>query len=261
MTKKTSTRLFDEVLNTVTPADAIKALTFDRKTHQYKFSTAGNIKLGKILSWSTLLGDYVYKKLTGVLKNIKGTCGNCDACKKDCYVRASYRFPGVIHSQAVNTYGLREELDKVEQNLAAQLKRSKIDIVRINQSGELENEEQFAMWCRLAMAYPSKKFYIYTKMYGIVTKALLAGNVPSNFVVNYSVWHDVGVKEYQKVSHLENAKAFVYDDGEVMIKPDTYCMAYQNGKLDHNVSCEKCGKCYNKRAVNVAQKVIGCHAH
>ena len=115
--------LFDETKNIVTPSDGIAKLSFDPSKHTYGFNMGGNTKVGAIPTFSTLLGDYTYKKLTGKLKNIKGTCQNCGSCKKACYVRASYRFPSVIYSQAVNTWGMRNELDKVERDLAAQIKR------------------------------------------------------------------------------------------------------------------------------------------
>ena len=188
MAKKESKKLFHEDTKTVTP-NGIERYSFDREKHTYGFSLAGNIKVGKIATWSTLLGDYTYKGLNGLLADIKGTCKNCAACKKSCYVRASYRFPGVVQSQAINTWGLRHELKKVEADLAAQIEKHHIKIARVNQSGELENERQMAMWCRLAIRFPDTKFYIYTKMYDIVGKFLDKGDVPPNFTVLFSVWH------------------------------------------------------------------------
>lgn len=247
---------FDDEHKIKVPGDAAID-TFDPAKHVYSFSTAGNIKMGKILSWSTLMSDYTVEGLPGALADSTGTCGNCDGCVANCYVRASYRFPGVIRSHAINTYGLRHQLGKVEADLASQLKRSSIDVVRINQSGELENDEQMAMWCRLATAFPGKRFYIYTKMFDIATKALLAGKVPENFTVLFSVWHECGVAEYEAVKHLKNVKAFMYDDGVTELSTRTYCMAYdEHGHLDHTHTCESCKLCFNSRA-----KVIGCHAH
>ena len=64
-------KLFHEDTNTVTPSDGIKKLKFDPKTHKYGFSLAGNTKVGRIATWSTPMGDYTYKGLTGVLKDTK----------------------------------------------------------------------------------------------------------------------------------------------------------------------------------------------
>lgn len=255
--------MFDEKAGKVNPPAAIKDYKFDPKTHRYAFNMAGNIKVGNIATWSTLLGDYTYTGMSGKLKNITGTCRNCGECRTACYVRASYRFPSVIFSQAVNTWGLRNELDKVERDLSEAIARRKISIVRINQSGEVENPEQFAMWCRLATAYPGTKFYIYTKMYGIAEEFLLGGLVPENFTVLYSVWHSLGVEEYARVKHLPNVKAFVYDDG-VDRKLDTkcYCPAYRvpeggsRAKMNHGVKCETCRLCIDSKV-----GIIGCLDH
>lgn len=247
---------FDDERIIRVPGDTGTA-SFDPATHRYAFSTTGNMKMGKVLSWSTLMSDYDVQGLPGPLQGSTGTCGNCDGCVSDCYVRASYRFPGVILSHAINTYGLRYQIDKVENDLARQLRRTAVNIVRINQSGELENDEQLAMWCRLAAAFPGKKFYVYTKMYDIATRALLAGNVPTNFTILFSVWHDTGVSEFNAVKHLRNVKAFMYDDGVTELDTRTYCKAYdENGRLDHDHTCKACGLCFASRA-----KVIGCHAH
>lgn len=250
------------------PAFLDKEYNAVKNPNKFQFLPNGNIKLGaQIWSWSTLKGNDFYK-VGGV--EVLGTCGNCGACDNSCYVNASYNIHGksVIPSHAKNTNGLRYNMAEVFRQLDEQITKrnnsknprtKKIELVRLNQSGEIENEDQFFMWCMLAERHPETKFYIYTKMYDIVTPVLLAGQVPTNLVVLFSVWHDVGVNEYNAVKHLKNVKAFVYDDGELEVTPDTYCKAYDNaGHLDHNITCDKCQKCFN---VNMNKKVIGCKAH
>lgn len=257
--------LFHEDTKTITPSAGIAKLTFDPDTYKYHFSLSGNIKVGSnVATWSTPMGDYTIEGLAGVLKNTKGTCKNCKACKSSCYVRSSYRYPNVIHSQAINVWGLRHAIKKVEADLTEQLeKHPKVTIIRINQSGEVENDRQMAMWCRLAIKFPERKFYIYTKMYDIAGKFLDNGDVPPNFTVLFSVWHEVGVKEYEKYSHLPNVKAFVYDDGENMELPTKcYCPAYKvigksgKAKMDHSVTCGTCRLCIDSKV-----PVIACHDH
>jgi ferredoxin len=259
---KESKQLFHEDTKTVTPS-GIETYKFDPSKHTYAFSLVGNTKMGAIASWSTLLGDYRYMGLDGDLDGIKGTCKNCGACKMSCYVRSSYRFPGVVQSQAINTWGLRHELKKVEADLAAQIERRHVKDVRINQSGEIENQRQFAMWCRLAIRFPETNFYVYTKMYDIVGKFLDNGDVPPNFTILFSVWHEHGAEEYKKYSHLPNVKAFVYDDGvNCHLPTKCYCPAYKvigksgKAKMDHSVSCETCRLCIDSKL-----KVIACHEH
>ena len=236
--------------------------TFNEQTYSYHFNRNGNIKLGDTMAtWSTLMGDSEYN-VPKLGRKVNGTCQNCSSCKDSCYVKKSYRYPSVVYSHARNALGLRNAEDKVFADLDKQLTRAKkpIKIVRLNQSGELESEEQFGRWCHLAKNHPGTKFYIYTKMYEYVIPGLLAGKVPENFIVLFSVWHDVGVKEYDMVKHIRNVKAFVYDDStELNVGPTVYCEAYDaKGHLDHNHTCETCGRCF----VPVANwKVVGCHAH
>ena len=236
---------------------------FNASTHKYKFLRDGNIKLGETMAtWSTLMGDEEID-VPALGRKVKGTCQNCSSCKHDCYVAKSYRrYPSVPYGHARNTLGLRFAEDKVFADLDKQLFRARkpIRIVRLNQSGELESEEQFGRWCRLAANHPNTKFYIYTKMFDYVIPGLLAGKVPSNFIVLFSVWHDKGAAEFEMVKHIRNVKAFVYDDGKQLAEtPTVYCEAYDaKGHLDHNHSCETCGRCF----VPVESwKIVGCHAH
>lgn len=230
-----------------------------------KIVAGDNIKLGKnIGTWSTLMGNDVYTvNINGTEMKIPGTCGDhCKGCKKACYVKKSYRYPSVIKCHARNTLAIRDT-EKCFKDLDGQLtrKRKKFEIVRIDQSGEVENKKQFIMWEMLATGHQETIFYIYTKNYEVATSELLGGHVPENMVVLFSIWHEYGWNEYCKVKHLANVKAFVYDDNEYHYNftIQTYCKAYDDkGKLDHEITCEKCRKCFNKLATC---KVIGCKAH
>lgn len=235
---------------------------FNASTHKYSFIREGNIKLGgSMATWSTLMGDEEIEIPTLDMK-VRGTCQNCTSCKDSCYVKKSYRYPSVKLGHARNTLGLRQDENKVFSDLDKQLNHAKkpIKIVRLNQSGELESEAQFGRWCRLAANHPTTKFYIYTKMYEYVIPGLLAGKVPENFIVLFSIWHENGKAEFEMVKHLKNVKAFVYDDDEQLsVTPTIYCEAYdKNGKLNHNQSCETCGRCFVP--INNWQ-IVGCHAH
>ena len=227
----------------------------------------GNIKLGaSVGTFSTLYGDASYY-IDALKMSVCGTCGqHCAHCKHACYVRKSYRYGSVMLRHAVNTLALRESVENCYSALHAQLarKRKPFDIIRINQSGELESEEQFFMWVRLARDFPATQFYVYTKAFELVTPALLAGEVPENLTVLFSVWHEYGLTEYARVAHLSNVKAFAYDDGAFDYDAagfplQTYCKAYDDsGKLDHAITCDKCKKCFNRSA---GCKCIGCKAH
>lgn len=226
----------------------------------------GNIKLGATIgTWSTLYGDEEFY-IDYLSMKVCGTCGHhCEGCKGSCYVRKSYRYGSVMKRHAINTLALRESVEGTYEILSRQLarKRKPFDIIRINQSGELESEEQFAMWCRLAEENPKTKFYIYTKAYEFVSPFLMDGKVPENLTVLISVWHEKGIEEYKSLEHIDNVKCFAYDDGfdyeEKGLSLQTYCKAYdEHGKLDHNITCDKCQKCFN-RSGNC--KCVGCMAH
>ena len=235
-----------------------------------QFNKSGNIKLGNTWNFSTVYGNEIKSvEFNGEKLQARGTCGNhCKGCKNACYVKKSYRYPSVIYSHIRNTIALRTNPAAAFNDLTAAIEnaRKKPEIVRINQSGELENAEIFAGWCEMAEKFPEIKFWLYTKAYNIVTPALLAGKVPGNMTILFSVWHNFGLQEFNKIKHLENVKAFVYDDGYdytgAGLKIQTYCKAYtmQSGKmqLNHNITCDKCKKCFNRAA---GCKVIGSLPH
>lgn len=225
----------------------------------------GNIKLGNMGSFSKVMGnDTVTDGNISCVGSCSKYCSEC-GCAMSCYVRASYRYKSVRTRHIINTLAMRENLDSVYNDLYLQMyrKRNKFLVVRINQSGELETESEFKMWCRLASDFPMTEFYVYTKAFDLVTPTLLNGGCPNNLTVLFSIWHTYGLNEYKVVAHLPNVKAFVYCDGfnyeMVGLKINTYCMAYaKDGKLDHNITCDKCRKCFNRLD---SCKVVGCNAH
>lgn len=236
------------------------------KTYKAHYTSSGNIKLGSSMGvWSVLYGNqehYVEEMKT----TVKGTCGHhCNGCLNDCYVRKSYRYGSVIKGHARNTVAMRTDLAQCLADLDEQLsrKRKPFKFVRVNQSGEVEDHAQFAMHCEIGRRHPETQFYIYSKAYEIVVPALLLGRVPDNMTVLISIWHEYGIEAWNKVKHLPNVKAYVYDDGydysqHGLIITDR-CYAYdEHGKLNHDLTCEKCQKCMNRLE---RSKVIACKAH
>ncbi len=226
---------------------------------------AGNIKVGNIATWSTLKGNEpIYIKQLD--REIVGTCGkHCAGCTKNCYVNKSYRYNSVKYGHAIRTLALREDPEAVHENIKKQIERARnpFDIVRWNQSGEIETAADFKVLTDLGNDFPEVRYFIYTKAYEIVVPALLAGMVPENVTVLISIWHENGIEAYNKVKHLPNVKAFVYCDGfdysAYGLQIDTMCNAYdETGKLNHNITCDKCTKCFNRSA---KCKVIGCNDH
>lgn len=230
--------------------------------YKYRFIVDGhNMKLGEqVASWSTLYGsrEFIVLEMDGMA--IRGTCHNCEACEDSCYVAHSYRNSSPIFSHARNTWGLRHEPQKVFADLDKQLNTMEQPYIRINQSGDMESEEELYGWIMLAENHPEKIFYLYTKRYDIATPVLLGGGVPENLVILYSIWHEVGVAEYEMVKHLPNVKSFIYNDGtDLMVTPTTRCYAYKGRVLNHEITCGGCKRCID--ITNPKYKDIVCDGH
>lgn len=171
--------------------------------------------------------------------------------KKACYVRSSYRYNSVIDCHVRNTLAFRADIEKAFDDLKKQI-NSKTDkplFVRVNQSGELESEKEFKMWLAMANEYKNIKFYLYTKAFVFVMPSIKAGLIPKNVTILFSVWHEYGIKEFLDCMDCDCVKAFVYIDkaftiakyAKYGINITTTCKAYnEKGKLNHEITCERC---------------------
>ena len=235
--------------------------------------TKGNDKLGhEVLTWSTLKGNSPIWIPKGRHLNDKegvylvGTCGkHCIGCEKTCYVEKSYRHPTVRQGHAKRTIAMRENIDALFTCINYQIEHSQAKMLRINQSGEIETLDEFDKWCQVVANHEDVVAWIYTKNYSVITEQLQGRGIPSNLKVNISIWGTQGIKEYQELKHIPNVKAFVcvtkeYDEAfyeSQGLKIDTWCKAYdEKGKLNKNVTCQKCKKCFNNTT-----KIIGCYEH
>lgn len=236
-----------------------------KRMYNARFNKKGNIKTGSMWTWSKLKGNQPIQSKYG---DVLGSCGvYCEGCSGSCYVNASYRYPSVKDGHARNTIAFRNDITGSFNELRSQLKnaKNKPQIVRINQSGEIETALELALWVETASLYPAVKFYLYTKNFDAVRMVIKQHDdgetMPDNITVLISVWHEYGVDAYNEFKHHDFIKAFVYDDGfdydAVGLDIGSYCMAYdRNGKMDHNITCNKCQKCFNR-----FHKVIGCYDH
>lgn len=231
--------------------------------YKSKWNKKGNIKVGNAMwTYSTLKGNEpIYIKALDAY--VVGTCGkHCDGCSGKCYVNKSYRYDSVKLGHARNTIAMREDVKQVVEDLHQQIERAKNKplICRMNQSGEIENIEVLD----IAKLHPEIQFFIYTKNFDAIIPALLNGEIPGNMTVLISIWHEYGIKEFNKVKHLPNVKAFVYDDqtfnyADAGLDIQTYCKAYDiDGKMNHEITCDKCRKCFDRLGCH---KVVGCYDH
>ena len=228
-----------------------------------KIASNGNIKLGAHMgTFSKLYGNDTFDTVFGP---VTGTCGgHCEGCKHACYVRKSYRYGSVINGHARNTLAFRENLDNAFFDIISQLRRKRKPFkqIRINQSSEIESFAEFVWWIVTARENPDTDFYIYTKNYEVVREVINQRvSVPENFTCLISIWHEYGIAEYLEFSSQKWIKAFVYMDGfdysAYGLVIETMCTAYdENGKLNHDITCDKCQKCIRSRF-----KIIGCLEH
>lgn len=230
----------------------------------------GNIKLGSHMGTiSKIYGNKeIYVEKLGCC--VRGTCGKyCAGCDKACYVRASYRYGSVILGHAKTTLAFRQDIARAfaEMDLQLSRKRKPFKQVRINQSGEIESTEELTRYYWLARKHPESDFYLYTKNFDALRESLILEKLPKNITILISVWHEYGLAVFNEYKHIPNIKAFVYVDdtwnaekyAENGIVITTWCKAYdERGKLDHNITCDKCHKCFDRLG---SHKVVGCHAH
>ena len=262
-----------------------------KKAKIKKGTAADNRKLGNMGSWAMLFGNCNwYIPELGV--NVKGTCGEyCKGCFNpdnpkcsECYVAKSY----VIHTNrnedgtvgniltnactvkkghAYRTIAMTMFREDLLLSLDSQLTKAKkkFGVVRINESGELTCYEDLNLWCELSKRHPETVFYLYTKNYKAVRKALINGIVPSNLFINISIWHENGIEEYLEMKDHPQIRAFCLVDDEWTktkyyskgIEITSMCGAYDEaGKMNHAVTCDKCRKCFSNR-----NKCVGCFSH
>lgn len=239
------------------------------KVHFYN----GNIKVGDMLTFNKLAGNV---EINGCV----GSCGkHCTGCwnsenwkKSPCYVAKSYVQYGdkVINSHIVNTLAMREDPWVTVYELDKQLKRKKkVKPVRQHSSGELESAEELKAWMWLAKENPLWTFYVYTKAFEIVDKVLTETpkeELPTNYFINISVWHENGIDTYNKWKHLDTIRCYAYDDGTFDYEANGLhlngiCPAYRKDekgktKLYHDLTCDKCGLCFHNKV-----KAISCLDH
>lgn len=118
------------------------------------------------------------------------TCPNAGKCKTGCYAtQGNYRYQNVQDSYKRNLE-LTRNLPLFEQIMASEIakldakakKMGKYLALRIHTSGDFYSREYYLAWHRLAEAFPSVKFYAYTKMVTML-QGFLRG---FNFTVIYS---------------------------------------------------------------------------
>lgn len=248
---------FQECLHRIQAKLGIPVIKLRDCANKCHIST-NNIKTD-IPSWSTYPGDSVIHLKDGrKVSDMHGTCGsaNCKECKnwKSCYAIRMLRYPDVAKNYIENTMYLRNDINGLEMELVKQIKKLKSEMFRFDVSEEIETFEQLIMFLSVAYQNSNKTFYVYTKNYDVVDRYFNTGcELPDNFHILISVWHNSGIACYLRHKHHKNVHAFVYQDGYdykskgLELLEANRCKAYnQDGKLNHNITCLKCRKCWTK---------------
>lgn len=113
------------------------------------------------------------------------TCPNAAACKRGCYAtQGAYLFSNVA-KVFENRLKLAQSLTFVN-TIDAEIKRRKVERLRIHDSGDFFNAEYLERWLIIIRANKNTTFYCYTKMVSLFKKYSADGLIPDNFIVIYS---------------------------------------------------------------------------
>lgn len=197
--------------------------------------SCGNIKIGKMLNWSTLPGNADNPLIAKGrrITNVEGTCThNCNGCFKHCYARRSIlqHHNSVAGPWAINTLMIRYKFDecfkKIDEVIREKNKKFyssgnisdlQYKFFRINVAGELQSLKEFEAWNQLAQNHPAIKFGIYSKNSPVLLEFFKKhGQTAANLCVNISEWHDTmkdTIADLKAMGAVFNV--FEYDDSNL----------------------------------------------
>jgi hypothetical protein len=136
----------------------------------------------------------------------KRTCPNAGDCKKICYAsKGFYLMPNVKKAQE-SRFELTKNLPLFAIVADDQIKKYKISILRIHDSGDFYSDAYLETWFRIMRSNPQTRFYAYTKE----VKRLKAARErwPENFTVIFSF----GGKQDGLINVAHDRHAMVFDD-------------------------------------------------
>jgi hypothetical protein len=113
------------------------------------------------------------------------TCPNAAACAKGCYATMG----GYIFSNVSKVFEKRFELSLSNDfvpTIIAEIKRRKIERLRIHDSGDFYNTEYIVKWFTIMRECSNVQFYAYSKMVTQFKELQAQGLIPTNFKLIYS---------------------------------------------------------------------------
>ena len=177
------------------------------------------------------------------LAKVKGsTCSKCYALK------GNYRYKS-YKNLAKDRLVFSQNLDELKDALKLSIKMEHKDIFRFFDSGDLQSLEMFEMFCELASELPKIHFWLPTREYAIIRKAIKENvHIPGNLIVRVSapMINQKPLEEFQKLglytstTHKKEANSI----------NGFQCLASkQDGK------CLDCDACYDSEVKNISYLV------
>lgn len=190
------------------------------KNKIYNYLTQ-NSKIAKMTGVKTYnWGIPAYKAANGFI-----TCPNAAACIKGCYANmGAYTF-----SNVAKVFNNRLKLalsNRFVETINEELKRRKVERLRIHDSGDFFNAEYLNKWISIMKSNPNTKFYAYTKMISMFNHYKLNKLIPSNFVVIYSY----GGKEDKLINQKTDRHSWVFQSLSEL-KLAGYADAHENDSI------------------------------
>ena len=170
------------------------------------------------------------------IPEVKTCPGRTEACEKLCYaIKASIIYHNRVPQQRKRNLQLSISKKFIEVACKELNKYTKIDTVRIHESGDFYNQTYLNKWIKISNNIPTLVFFAYTKSYKLDYSKL-----PKNFIAIYS--SDWTTKHYSV--QLKNRAIMIQQRKKDNIQ----------GKLifNHKVvfqcpgSCKTCDYCYTK---------------
>lgn len=129
-----------------------------------------NLKMSSTIIWN--------------LPAVKTCIGATAHCIAKCYARKAERlYPTVSPCRELNYKA--SQADDFVRLMSDMIGRSKIEMVRIHESGDFYDQAYLDKWFEICRNNPSKRFLAFTKSY-----QLDFAECPSNLRLIYSIWDD-----------------------------------------------------------------------
>ena len=123
-----------------------------------------------VLRWSH--GNAKLKKTRTVSFNLPAfksadgftVCPGAGMCREPCYAQQGrYVLPDAIRARETNLAIVRASLPLFEQLAIGDLERIPARTIRVHDSGDFFSQEYLNAWFRVALKFPGKRFYCYSK--------------------------------------------------------------------------------------------------